>query len=780
MNRLLLCAAVTFVAAGAVAPGGAQAPAPAPPRAPARPASSTFLEQYCVSCHNARAKAGNLALDTMDPQKADGHAETWEKVIRKLRAGLMPPQGAVQPAGAARETFTASLEATLDAAAARRPDPGAPLLHRLNRTEYGHAIRDLLALDVDVSALLPPDDSTAGFDNIADVLGVSPALIEGYVAAATKISRLALGDPSIGVDRVVYRVPGDVSQDAYVEGTPLGTRGGLVVRHLFPLDAEYDVEIGGGGGGRGRGAGPAAGGRGNSTFVSLDGERITAAGRGATRIRVPAGPHTIAAASVAGGRTAGGDGIFSVDARTPGITQIAISGPHNATGPGDTPSRRRLLACTPASADDEEPCARRILAALLTRAYRRPVTVGSAELTTPLEFYRAGRKEGTFETGIRRALARVLVDPSFLFRFEREPAGVPAGAAYRLSDLELASRLSFFLWSSLPDDTLIDLAARGGLADPRALEQQVRRMLADPRSDALVSSFAGQWLHLRELKNARPESDDFDGNLRASMQKETELLFRAILQEDRSVVDFLDADFTFVDERLARHYGIPDIRGARMRRVSLPAGSPRRGLLGHGSVLTLTSAANRTSPVTRGKWVLETVLGAPPPQPPPGVETNLEKDPQAVKVTSLRQRLEQHRANPACASCHRLIDPLGLALENFDHTGRWRTTDGGAAIDASGQLADGTKVNGPESLRQALLARSDLFVTVLAEKLLTYAVGRTLRAEDMPSVRAIVRGSAPGRHRFSSMILEVVKTPQFQMRTKSSRPATTAATRTGE
>jgi hypothetical protein len=725
--------------------------------------------------------SGNLALDTMDPRNVAGHTETWEKVVRKLRTGLMPPQGAVRPSAAALEGFTASLEATLDADTASRPDPGAPLLHRLNRTEYGHAIRDLLALDVDVSALLPPDDSTAGFDNIADVLGVSPALIEGYVAAATKISRLALGDPSIGVDRVVYRVPGDVSQDAYVEGTPLGTRGGLVVRHLFPLDAEYDVEIGGGGGGRGRGGPPAGGGRGSGPFVSLDGERITVQGRGATRIRVAAGPHTIAAASPSGSRTAGADGVFSVETRTPGITQITISGPHNATGPGDTPSRRRLLVCTPASATDEEPCARRILATLLTRAYRRPVAPTSAEVTTPLEFYRAGRQEGTFETGIRRALARVLVDPAFLFRFEREPAGVAAGAVYRLSDLELASRLSFFLWSSLPDDTLIDLAARGGLKDPRVLEQQVRRMLADPRADALVSSFAGQWLHLRELKNARPESDHFDGNLRASMQKETELLVRTILQDDRSVRDFLDADFTFVDERLARHYGIPDIRGARMRRVTLPPDSPRRGLLGHGSVLTLTSAANRTSPVTRGKWVLENVLGAPPPQPPPGVETNLEKDAQAVKVTSLRQRLEQHRANPSCASCHRLIDPIGLALENFDHTGKWRSTDGGAAIDASGQLADGTTVNGPESLRKALLARSDVFVTVLAEKLLTYAVGRSLRAEDMPAVRGVVRGAASGGHRFSSLILEVVRTPQFQMRTKSARSATTvSAGRTGE
>ena len=865
MTKPLLCAVGVFVAALAAAPRGAQAPT-TKPAAPAVPAASAvpdarFIDQYCASCHNARVRAGGLALDTRDLTKMEGHGETWEKVVRKLRTGMMPPEGAARPAAAARETFTAALEARLDSVAARRLDPGRPMLHRLNRTEYGNAIRDLLAVDIDVSALLPPDDSTAGFDNIADVLGVSPALIEGYVAAATKISRLAVGDPSIGLDRAVYRVAGDVSQDAYVEGLPLGTRGGMVVRHLFPLDAEYDLQIGaaagrggarggaaaggaaaggaggarggapaaggatggaaGGGradgsgatppddasvdgaapqtpgpaatgraGGRGgargagpagaRGAGPGGAAAGDSTiYVALDGVRVPV-GRGSTRIRVPAGPHTLAVASLSTSSTAGADGIFSIESRTAGITQISISGPHNPTGPGDTPSRRRLLVCTPTAAADEEPCARRILSTLLTRAYRRPVSATATELATPLEFYRAGRQSGTFETGIRRALARVLVDPSFLFRFEREPANVAPGAAYRISDLELASRLSFFLWSSVPDDELIALASRSGLREPKALEQQVRRMLADPRAEALVTSFAGQWLFLRELKNARPESNDFDGNLRASMQRETELLFRAVLQEDRSVIDFLDADFTFVDERLARHYGLPGIRGERMRRITLPADSPRRGLLGHASVLTLTSAANRTSPVVRGKWVLENVLGAPPPQPPPGVETNLEKDPQQVKVTSLRQRLEQHRASAACASCHRLMDPVGLALENFDHTGKWRDKDGGVAINATGQLADGTKVNGPESLRRALLARSDVFVTVLAEKLLTYAVGRPMRADDMPAVRTIVRGSAPGRYRFSSMILEAVKTPQFQMRTKASPPTVASAARTGE
>jgi hypothetical protein len=486
-------------------------------------------------------------------------------------------------------------------------------------------------------------------------------------------------------------------------------------------------------------------------------------------MRVPAGPHTIAAAPIVRTHNAGADGVFFIEARTPGVTQITITGPHNATGSGNTPSRQRLLVCTPASAAEELPCAIRILTTLASRAYRRPVEAAGDEVKTLLEFYRAGRDGGTFESGIERALARALVDLQFLFRLEREPAGIAAGAAYRLADLDLASRLSFFLWSSIPDDELIAAATRGDLKNPAALERQVRRMLADPRADALVTNFAGQWLFLRELKNARPDSPDFDGNLRQSLQRETELVFRKVMQEDRSVIDFLDADYTFVDERLARHYGIPDVRGSRMRQVTLPADSPRRGLLGQGSILTLTSAANRTSPVVRGKWILENLLGAPPPQPPPGVETNLEKDPAQVKATSLRQRLELHRASPTCAPCHRVIDPIGLALENFDHTGKWRTLDGKTPIDASGQLTDGSKVNGPASLRQALLVRSDVFVTVLAEKLLTYASGRAMRAQDMPAVRGVARAAAANGYRFSSLILGVIRTPQFQMRTKSTR-----------
>ena len=763
-SRVLWCAAIVF--ACATAPALTQSQGPAVRTSTAAPPDAAFLKQYCLSCHNARVKSGGLALDALDPQMLDGHADVWEKVVRKLRTGMMPPDGAPRPAAAARETFTTSLESALDRLAARQLDPGAPALHRLNRAEYANVIRDLLGLDVDVSALLPPDDSAAGFDNIADVLTVSPALIEGYIAAAAKISRLALGDPSIGLDRAVYRVPGDLSQDVHLEGLPLGTRGGIIVRHTFPLDAEYDLQVLQGGGAR-LGGPPAAGPRAEDLYVALDGARLTIQGRGATRIRVPAGSHTLAAAPVVRTRTTGADGIFHVDARTPGITQVVISGPFNATGPGDTPSRRRVLICSPASPADEESCAKRILSTLATRAYRRPITESSGDVQTLLEFYRAGRQSTGFESGIRRAVARVLVDPQFLFRMEREPAGAAAGAAYRVTDLDLASRLSFFLWSSIPDDQLREAAVRGVLKEPAELERQVRRMLADPRAEALVNNFAGQWLYLRELKNARPDSPDFDANLRSSLQRETEMVFRTIVQEDRSVVDLLDSDFTFVDERLARHYGIPGVLGSRMRRISLAEDSPRRGLLGQGSILTLTSAANRTSPVVRGKWILENVLGAPPPQPPPGVETNLEKDPEQVKVTSLRQRLELHRASPTCAACHRLIDPVGLALENFDNTGKWRTMDGKTLIDASSQMADGTKINGPESLRRALLARSDVFVTVMAEKLLTYATGRAMRPEDMPAVRGIAGAMAQSGNRFSSMVLGVVRTPQFQMRTKT-------------
>ena len=779
MTRLLAGATVLLAIVSASTLWGGASPAveaagvQASPRPAAPPAQdAAFLKQYCLSCHNDRLKSGSLSLEAMNPANVEGHVEAWEKVVRKLRTGLMPPENAPRPAAAARETFVSALERRLDGAAASRPDPGTPALHRLNRAEYANAIRDLLALDVDVTAMLPPDDSASGFDNNADVLGVSPALIEGYASAAAKISRLALGDPSIGLDRVTYRVPADLEQDVHIDGQPLGTRGGFIVRHTFPLDADYDLEVGGGGGGPGlgaaRGAAPRGGGPApvDDRYVTIDGQRITLQPRGATRLHITAGPHTIAASMVVRTRVSGVDSIFHTETRSSGVSQITIVGPFDAKGPGDTPSRKLLLVCTPASAGDEERCARTVLNTLASRAYRRPVAASGPDMDTLVEFYRKGRERGSFESGLQRAVARVLVDPQFLFRFEREPAAIAAGTAFRISDIELASRLSFFLWSSIPDEPLMADARRGVLKDPAVLDRQVRRMLADPKSDALVGNFAGQWLLLRELRNARPDSREWDGNLRQSFQRETELLFRTIMQEDRSVIDLLDADFTFVDERLARHYGIPNIHGSRVRRIALAAGDPRRGLLGHGSILTVTSAANRTSPVTRGKWVLENVLGAPPPAPPPGVETNLEQDAAQVKATSLRQRLELHRANPVCASCHRLMDPIGFSLENFDNTGKWRTLDGKTPIDATGQLSDGTRLNGPAELRQALLQKSDVFAAVFAERLLTYAAGRAMRPQDMPAVRGITRLAAQNKYRFSSLVAGVVASAPFQMKTK--------------
>jgi mono/diheme cytochrome c family protein len=762
MKHTLLSAAVALVVTAASVTGVSQTPAPKPSTANAAP-SAALLTQYCVTCHNANAKAGGLTLDPAQLTQIGGHAETWEKVIRKLQTGMMPPSGSPRPPRATIETFVTALQSQIDRAAAAQPFAGAPALHRLNRAEYGNAIRDLLALDVDASSLLPPDDSAAGFDNNADVLGVSPALIEGYATAAAKISRLAVGDPSIGLDRITYRVSGNLSQDEHLDGLPLGTRGGMIVRHTFPLNADYDLQIGPG---RSGGIGAVVTARGQDLDVTIDGRPVDLQGRTQARLPIDAGPHTIAVALVKRSHVDGADGVYDAPTRAPGISQITIAGPFNARGPGDTPSRRRIYVCSPATAAEEPACAAKILNTLATRAYRRPVAASGPDMITLLEFYRTGRETGSFDSGIQRAIARILVDPNFLFRFEREPASVAAGTPFRLSDLELASRLSFFLWSSIPDDELREAAVAGQLKNPAVLERQVRRLLADPRADTLVSNFAGQWLFLRELKNARPDSPDFDENLRRSFQQETELLFRAIVREDRPIIDLLDADFTFVDERLAEHYGMSGIRGSRVRRVTLAENDPRRGLLGHGSVLTVTSAANRTSPVVRGKWVLDNLLGMPPPQPPPGVETNLEKDATQVKVTSLRQRLEAHRANAACAACHKVMDPIGLTLENFDHVGKWRTRDGKAPIDASAQLVDGTKLDGPIALRRALLERSEVFATVATEKLLTYGSGRAVQYQDMPAVRAIVRDAARDKYRFSSLVIGIVKSTPFQMRTK--------------
>jgi mono/diheme cytochrome c family protein len=770
--KRLLPVAVTWTVILLMASSRAQTAGPQTPAAAAPPAQAAaapaLLTQYCITCHNTRLKTAGLTLDALDFEHVGGDAETWEKVVVKIRSGMMPPSGARRPERAALDAFASDLETRLDRAAGPSAGLDAPAMHRLNRTEYANAIRDLLALDVDVAVLLPPDSSSDGFDNIADALSVSPSLIQGYVSAAMKISRRAVGDRTLTPTQITYPAPGGLAQDRHIEGLPLGTRGGLLVNHTFPLDAEYEFSVTGGAFGGALG--------GAAVDVTLDGGKIATTTPRSFRINVTAGPHTIGAALVDRVRSAGVDEAFS-DFRnnsvfTPagGIQTVVITGPFKATSPGDTPSRHRVFVCRPAAGggakDEADGCARRIVTTLARRAYRRPPAVD--EIDTLMGFYKQGSAEGDFETGIQQAVARMLISPAFLFRVETEPRGVRAGTAYRLSDLDLASRLSFFLWSSIPDDELLETAAKGSLRDPKILDQQVKRMLADPRSAALTSNFAGQWLYLRDLASVQTSAKEFDDNLRQAFRRETEMLFESIVREDRSVVDLINADYTFVDERLARHYGIPDIHGSYFRRVALDAGSPRRGLLGQGSMLTVTSVSTRTSPVQRGRWILENLLGTPAPVPPPGIDTNLEKDPQVVKTTSLRQRLEAHRGNPVCASCHKIMDPIGFGLENFDLIGGWRERDGGIPVDSSGQLVDGTKLSGPADLREALLSRSDAFVTTAAQKLFTYALGRPVHAEDMPAVRAIVRRSARNGYRFSSLVLGVVESAPFQMKMKKS------------
>ncbi|HEX5110105.1 MAG TPA: DUF1592 domain-containing protein [Vicinamibacterales bacterium] len=739
---------------GAIRPVNRDAPSATPPAVDA-----AFLKQYCLTCHNARTKAGELVLEGHDLTQIRTEAETWEKVVKKLRTGMMPPSGAPRPDRAALDSFARTLETHLDTGGLPRAALAAPALHRLNRTEYTNAIRDLLDLELDVTTLLPGDGSSDGFDNIADSLSVSPTLIQGYVAAAMKISRLAVGDRTLPSSQAIYNAPPALAQDRHVDGLPLGTRGGLVIRHNFPLDAEYEF----GSGGRGGGAGGAD--------LTIDGEKVTASGRGALRVKVAAGPHMVGMAVVDRQHGGGADEIYS-DFRTDstfatggGVSSISITGPFNPTGPGDTPSRRRIFTCRPAVAE-ETACARKILSTLARRAYRGPVT--AAEMDTLMAFYQEGRQGGDFENGIQHALARVLVAPRFIYRVEEEPAGAAAGAVYRISDYELASRLSFFLWSSIPDDELLDLASRNQLRNPAVLQQQVKRLMGDPRSEALIRNFAGQWLYLRELANVQTEAKNFDDSLRQSFRRETEMLFESIVREDRSLVELLDADYTFVDERLARHYGIPNVRGSYFRRVPLPSDSPRRGLLGQGSMLTVTSIATRTSPVSRGKWILENLFGAPPPQPPVGVETNLDEPAAGGKPTTLRQRLELHRANPTCAACHRIMDPIGFSLENFDLVGTWREQDSGTPIDTRGQLADGTPLNGPADLRRALLSRSDAFMATATEKLLTYALGRPIRYYDMPLVRSIAGKAAANGNRFSAVLMGIIDSDAFTKRVKSS------------
>ncbi|MBN1238556.1 MAG: DUF1592 domain-containing protein [Gammaproteobacteria bacterium] len=728
------------------------------------PDPRALLDEYCVECHNYAEFAGNVAFDTLELHDLPADAEIWERAVRKVRTGFMPPAGEPRPERAVLDRFAAELEARLDRAAAEAPNPGVEGLSRLNRVEYRNAVRDLLAYDASAMvASLPADDAIRGFDNIANALTVSPTLIQSYVNAAMKISREAVGDRSLVPGQVRYDAPAGLSQDRHLEGLPLGTRGGMLFTHNFPLDATYEFHV------AGRGTGVLSGQRfcpPPKIDVALNGEPVDVDNPAEFRLRVAAGPQTVAVALVDEQRCAGVNELYGSYSAPGGIRNVEIHGPFDATGPGDTPSRRAIFTCYPERADKEGACARRILTNLATKAFRRPMQSDDAEIDTLMAFYGQGRREGDFETGIQQALSRLLIDPRFLYRFEAEPADLAAGEVYRISDLELASRLSFFLWSSIPDEELIETASAGGLSEPDVLEQQVLRMLADPRAHALVENFAGQWLKLRELRDALPQDPEFDANLREAFRGETELLFSSVIREDRTVLDLLDADYTYLNERLAEHYGIFGVRGSYMRRVELDADSPRRGLLGHGSILTVTSVANRTSPVVRGVWIVENMLGAEVPPPPPGVEADLSEESSVAEAKTLRERMERHRTDTACASCHQLIDPFGFALENFDLVGRWRDTEAGRPVDTVAELADGSVIDGPIEMRQALLDRDEQVVTAMTERLLTYALGRILEHYDMPAVRRIIRDAEGERYRFSSIVLGIVNSEPFQMKVK--------------
>jgi mono/diheme cytochrome c family protein len=802
-RRVVVCAVGGWLLAGAgTAPEAAdlQVQTPAGSPAPVVEPEALFT-RYCLACHNTRLQTGGLAIDLLDTSNVSADAAGWERVLRRLRTRSMPPQGMPRPDDAAYGGVVDWLEAGLDTAAAARPDAGRPLLRRLNRTEYANAIRDLLALDIDPASLLPPDNSAHGFDNIADVLGFSPVLQERYLSAADRISALAVGDLELGPEAHTYRVRQDLSQDQHIEGLPLGTVGGSLIHHTFPADGEYELSV--------RlfrtNFGMMRGLEHPRLFtMTIDGRRVHAATVGgdadlgaafeapvetadavdarlSVRVRVAAGPRAIGLAFVENAPvldTVRLQPFLRSSANTldwtgrPHVDSLLVSGPFDPSGPGDTPSRRRIFVCRPDSPEAEAPCAREIIATLARRAFRQPVS--EADLQPLLRFYEEGRREG-FEVGVQRTLQLILASPQFVLRIERDPDHVAPGAMYRIGDIELATRLSFFLWSSIPDDELLRLAGDGALSRPRVLEQQVRRMLADPRARALVEHFAGQWLRLRNVRSLRPNSDefpDFDDNLRQAFLRETELFIDSIIREDRTVLDLLDADYTFVNGRLARHYGLPNIYGSHFRRVPV-TDEARRGLLGHGSVLAVTSYANRTSPVLRGQWILENILGTPPPPPPPDVPA-LEEEEGARRSTTVRERLAQHRANPACATCHNVMDPLGFALEHFDAVGAWRTQEAGVPIDASGELADGTVVDGVVSLREALLKRPEVFVSTLVEKLMIYALGRGLDHRDMPAVRAIVRDAAP-EYRFSSLVSGIVNSVPFQMRMKPAVDADPAA-----
>ncbi len=762
-----MAAALLFAAVGR---------AQAPSHADGQPGASATFRQYCVTCHNAKLKTAGIVIDPAEAGQAGQNAELWEKVVQKLRTRGMPPAGMPRPDDATYDRTAAYLETTLDQAAAAHPHPGdLPYLHRLTRTEYQDAVRDLLGVDhlpkeMDYSLLLPADNSSSEFDNIADLLFISPVIMQRYLEAARKISRLAVGDPNIPVMVNIHRLPVQLPQDARVEDLPFGTRGGLAVDSYFPLDADYVFKVEMAGDARVP----------EQLEITVDGERkeLAPVGGGARsrggnkplefRLPVKAGPHLVGVTFIQ--QTEALDEA-TVRPRTrgrgtlPAIGTVTISGPFHATGPGETPSRRRIFVCHPGSAVDELPCAKQILSTLASRAYRRPVT--DADMHELLPFYEKARAQGTFERGIEEAVERLLVSPQFLYRIERDPANIAAATPYRISDLELASRLSFFLWSSIPDDELLNLAASGKLREPGVLAQQVKRMLADPRAESLVTNFGEQWLFLRDLETKDPDLylfRDFDETLRSAFERETRLFLDSILRKDRSVLELLTANYTFVNERLAQHYGIPNVQGSYFRQVTFAPDSPRGGLLGQGSILTLTSYSTRTSPVLRGKYVLENLLASPPPPPPPNVPALKTDGKNAGETLTMRQAMEQHRANPACAGCHARMDPIGFAMENFDAVGRWRDQDDGKPIDVSGVLPDGSKFDGVAGLKQMLLRNPERFVGAVTQKLLMYAIGRNVQYYDQPAVRAIVREAANDNYKFSSLVLGVIQSVPFQMR----------------
>ena len=795
-----VCAILAFgfavISTGSGSLRAAQQPQKAAAATPSSP-QQALISQYCVTCHNQRAKTANVMFDTMEVTDVSQHPEIWERAVRKLRGGMMPPPGARRPDQTAIEGLATYLETALDASAAAHPNPGRVAVHRLNRAEYANVIEDLLGVRVDASALLPKDDISNGFDNIASVLKVSPSFLDQYISAARFVTNEAIGNPAPKPGSTVFRSSRSVDQGAHIEGLPLGTRGGMLVEHLFPADGEYKFNIGG--------LASAGYVRGleweHTVIITIDGNRVwekkvggeddiksidqkqaaaVAAINGRFQnisIPVKAGPHKVGITFIERSYAESDDTLRSfipgkLEDRIARVSTLEILGPYDSGGTTETPSHKQVFVCHPAATATEAEqtaCAKQILSTFAKRAYRRPVT--DRDMVAPMAFYKTGKADGgDFDSGIKSALTALLSSPKFLYRAESIPDNAVPDSNYRISDLDLASRLSFFLWSRLPDDELLNAAAQGKLNDPRnpkALEQQVRRMLADPKSRSLVTNFAFQWLKVRGIDDIDPDAVQFpnwDDSLHEAFKREMELFLDSIIREDRSVVDLLTANYTFVNERLALHYGIPNVRGDRFRRVTLD--NPNRfGLLGKGSILMVTSYPNRTAPVLRGAFVLENIMGTPPSPPPPDVE-GFKENKEGEKAKTVREIMEKHRANPVCNNCHGVMDPLGFSLENFDAIGAWRSKDvfAGTDIDASGKLVDGTAVNGPSDLRAALLKHPEQFAQTLTEKMMMFALGRELEYYDMPAIRKIVRDSAKDNYKFSSIVLGIVNSPAFQMR----------------